>query len=106
MTINNPKIKLVKWKCKPLAGACKRAGLSHWGHHAMRHFFCSTAIEAGIDFKVIAEYLGHKDSGILVAKTYGHLRAEHSTASRRDEAVIYGHPITSAATKEIKVTEL
>jgi site-specific recombinase XerD len=46
----------------------------------MRHFFCSNAIEAGIDFKVIAEWLGHKDGGILVAKTYGHLRAEHSAA--------------------------
>jgi len=44
----------------------------------MRHFFCSNAIEAGIDFKVIASWLGHKDGGILVAKTYGHLRAEHS----------------------------
>jgi len=63
-----------------LEGACKRAGLTHWGHHAMRHFFCSNAIEAGIDFKVIAEWLGHKDGGILVAKTYGHLRAEHSHA--------------------------
>lgn len=63
-----------------LEGSCKRAGLPHWGHHAMRHFFCSNAIEAGIDFKVIAEWLGHKDGGILVAKTYGHLRAEHSTA--------------------------
>jgi integrase len=65
---------------KSLASACKRAGLPHLGHHAMRHFFCSNAIEAGIDFKVIAEWLGHKDGGILVAKTYGHLRAEHSAA--------------------------
>ena len=32
----------------------------------------------GIDFKVIAGWLGHKDSGILVAKTYGHLRDTHS----------------------------
>jgi integrase len=63
-----------------LEGSCKRAGLPHWGHHAMRHFFCSNAIEAGIDFKVIAEWLGHKDGGILVARTYGHLRAEHSVA--------------------------
>ena len=46
----------------------------------MRHFFCSNAIEARIDFKVIDEWLGHKDGGILVAKTYGHLRNEHSSA--------------------------
>ena len=44
----------------------------------MRHYFCSNAIEAGIEFKVIAGWLGHKDGGILVAKTYGHLRDTHS----------------------------
>ena len=60
--------------------ACEKAGLPHFGHHAMRHFFCSNAIEAGCDFKVIAGWLGHKDGGVLVAQTYGHLRNEHSAA--------------------------
>ena len=63
-----------------LGSACRRAGLPSFGHHALRHFFCSNAIEAGIDFKAIAGWLGHKDGGVLVAKTYGHLRAEHSAA--------------------------
>jgi len=58
---------------KALITACKKSGLPHFGHHSMRHFFCSNAIEAGCDFKVIAEWLGHKDGGVLVAKTYGHL---------------------------------
>jgi integrase len=61
-----------------LLRACQRLGLPRFGHHSMRHFFCSNAIEAGCDFKVIAEWLGHKDGGVLVAKTYGHLRNEHS----------------------------
>jgi integrase len=60
--------------------ACERLGLPRFGHHTMRHFFCSNAIEAGCDFKVIAEWLGHKDGGVLVAMTYGHLRHEHSAA--------------------------
>ena len=60
--------------------ACKRTGLPVFTVHSLRHFFCSNAIEAGIDFKAIAAWLGHKDGGVLVAKTYGHLRAEHSTA--------------------------
>ena len=60
--------------------ACERLGLPRWGHHTMRHFFCSNAIEAGCDFKVIAGWLGHKDGGVLVAMTYGHLRSEHSAA--------------------------
>ena len=65
---------------KALGTSCRKASLPHFGHHAMRHFFCSNAIEAGCDFKVIAGWLGHKDGGVLVAMTYGHLRNEHSTA--------------------------
>jgi integrase len=47
-------------------------------HHDMRHFFCSNALENNIPDHVIASWLGHKDGGILVRKTYGHLRAGHS----------------------------
>jgi len=63
-----------------LGSACQRAGLPRFGHHALRHFFCSNAIEAGVDFKAIGGWLGHKDGGVLAAKTYGHLRNEHSAA--------------------------
>lgn len=48
-------------------------------HHDMRHFFCSNALENNIPDHVIANWLGHKDGGILVRKTYGHLRHSHST---------------------------
>ena len=61
-----------------LTAACKIANLPHITHHHCRHFFASNAIEAGIDFKAIAGWLGHKDGGVLVAKVYGHLRDEHS----------------------------
>jgi len=60
--------------------ACKRAGLKQFSVHSLRHFFASYAIESGINFKVVSEWLGHSDGGILVAKTYGHLRAEYSAA--------------------------
>ena len=65
---------------KAMASACRIAGLPCFTHHNLRHFFCSNAIEAGVDFKAIAGWLGHKDGGMLVAKTYGHLRDEHSAA--------------------------
>ncbi len=65
---------------KAMASACRNASLPHFTHHHLRHFFCSNAIEAGIDFKTIAGWLGHKDGGVLVARTYGHLRDEHSAA--------------------------
>jgi integrase len=58
--------------------ACQKARLPSFMHHSLRHYFCSNAIEAGIDFKVIAGWLGHQDGGFLVAKTYGHLRDAHS----------------------------
>lgn len=65
---------------KAIESACKKLGLPKFGQHTCRHFFCSNAIEAAIDFKVIAGWLGHKDGGVLVARTYGHLRNEHSAA--------------------------
>ena len=61
-----------------IKNACKKAKLPPFLHRSMRHYFCSNAIEAGIDFKVIANWLGHKDGGYLVAKTYGHLRDPHA----------------------------
>jgi integrase len=60
--------------------ACKVMGLEEtaFTHHDLRHFFCTNAIEKNIPDHVIASWLGHKDGGILVKKTYGHLRAGHS----------------------------
>jgi integrase len=68
----------IKSAKKALMTACRKAGLPHFTHHAMRHYFVSNAIEAGVDFKVVAGWVGHKDGGVLVAKTYGHLRDAHS----------------------------
>jgi integrase len=55
----------------------------HFCHHDMRHFFCSNAIELNIPDHVIAAWLGHRDGGILVRKTYGHLRESHATEMAR-----------------------
>ncbi len=44
--------------------ACKKAGLPHFHHHLFRHFFVSQAIEAGVDFKTIAAWVGHKDGSV------------------------------------------
>lgn len=61
-----------------LGSACRQAKLPHFTHYSLRHFFVSNAIEVGVDFKTIASWIGHKDGGILVAQTYGHLRPAHS----------------------------
>ena len=54
-----------------------KADLPHVGFHDLRHLFCSFCVMAGVDFMTIAEWLGHKDGGILIGKVYGHLLDEH-----------------------------
>ena len=51
---------------KALATACRRAGLPDFGHHAMRHFFVSNAIENGIDFKCEGRSNSAADGGLKV----------------------------------------
>ena len=63
---------------KSLTSACKRLGLQHFSHRAFRRCFITRAIELGVDFKTLAAWQGHKDGGALIAKTYSHLRTEHS----------------------------
>ena len=60
--------------------ATRRLGLPHLTHHALRHFWATTAIESGGDIPTVAKMLGHKDGGALLMKTYGHLRQEHAYA--------------------------
>jgi integrase len=59
------------------AAARQKAKLAWVGFHDLRHYFASMAVMAGIDFKTIAEWLGHQDGGMLVGKVYGHLLPEH-----------------------------
>jgi len=54
-----------------------KAKLPWVGFHDLRHYFASMAVMARIDFKTIAEWLGHQDGGMLVGKVYGHLLPEH-----------------------------
>jgi len=68
---------------RSMASACERLGFPRFTHHSLRHYFVSNAIEAGVDFKTIAAWIGHKDGGLLVAKTYGHLRDTHSSEMAR-----------------------
>src|ERR1035438_3815205 len=52
--------------------------LQIFGFHDCRHYFISYAVMSGIDFMTIARWVGHKDSGILIGKVYGHLINEHA----------------------------
>ena len=73
---------------KAIANACKRLGYVRelpdrrivplFTHRSLRRMFITTAIERGVDVKVIASWQGHTDGGKLILSTYSHVRAAHS----------------------------
>ena len=75
------------------ATARKKAKLPWVGFHDLRHYFASTAVMSGIDFKTIAEWLGHQDGGMLLCKVYGHLLPEHR--KRMAERLVFQPSILS-----------
>lgn len=66
-----------------LENACKRLEVPHVRLHDLRHFFGTYAIECGVDIPTVAKWLGHKDGGALLLKTYMHVRDHHSAASAK-----------------------
>jgi integrase len=64
-----------------LKNACARLKIAHVRVHDLRHLFATLCIESGIDIPTVAGWLGHKDKGALLMKTYGHLRDDHSLAA-------------------------
>src|SRR5262249_16267623 len=60
--------------------AAKKVDADHITHHDLRHLFATRCIESGVDIPTGYRWLGHKDGGALLMKTYGHLRREHSQA--------------------------
>ncbi len=63
---------------KALASACKRLNYPNYSHRSIRRCFITACVEKGLDFKTIASFQGHRDGGVLIAKTYSHLRSEHA----------------------------
>ena len=63
---------------KSLASACQNLGSPNYSSRALRRLFITTAIERGVDVKVIALWQGHVDGGKLILDTYSHVRPVHS----------------------------
>jgi integrase len=68
----------IKEARKALSNACKRLGFPNFTHRSLRRMFITRAIELGVDVKTIAEWQGHRDGGVLILKTYSHVRTVHS----------------------------
>ena len=62
---------------KMVEGVRSVVGMPDFTLHLTRHYFISTCVMAGIDYMTIAKWVGHKDGGVLIGKTYGHLNREH-----------------------------
>lgn len=54
-----------------IPGRRNQANRKH-GMHALRHYFASVLLDAGVSPKALAEYLGHQDPGYTL-RTYTHL---------------------------------
>jgi len=63
---------------KALRAACERLGIPQFSARTFRRLFCTRAIENGVDFKTLAAWQGHRDGGVLIARTYSYLRDAHS----------------------------
>jgi hypothetical protein len=44
----------------------------------MRHLFITRCMELNIPVKTIADWVGHKDGGVLILQRYSHVRPAHS----------------------------
>jgi integrase len=84
---------LIKRPRAALDSACKRLKLPHLRIHDLRHFFASWAIESGVEITTVAKWLGHKDGGTLLMRTYSHVRDQHSL----DRARALGAPAAPVA---------
>lgn len=72
-----------------------KAGLPHVGFHDLRHFFTSYCVMSGIDFKTIAEWLGHESGTMLIDRIYGHLAADHKQRMAQKVSFINTPPVAS-----------
>jgi integrase len=63
---------------KALTNACRRLSLPRFTPRSLRRMFITRCLELAIDPQTIAQWQGHSDGGVLVLRTYGHVRALHS----------------------------
>lgn len=68
----------IKSPTRALRAACVRLGIDSVTPYTLRHFFATSCMEAGVDVATVADWMGHKDGGVLLLKTYTHVRRAHS----------------------------
>jgi integrase len=75
-----------------LSSAIRRLGLEEklkdFTQHKIRHLFSTKCTENNVDWKKLAEWLGHEDGGRLAAELYSHFRKEGSAVAASN--IFYG----------------
>jgi integrase len=68
----------VKSAREAMARAGKLVGMQKITQYDLRHLFTTRCVESGVDIPTVAKWLGHKDGGALLMRTYNHVRNKHS----------------------------
>jgi integrase len=76
---SNPHVLRVKEAQGFINSACRKLGIQRITTHALRHLFGTACLEAGVDVRTVAGWLGHKDNGALLLKVYSHIRDQHES---------------------------
>src|SRR5207247_1466297 len=79
--------------------ACKKAGITDFRFHDLRHTFASHAMMNGIDIGTLQQLLGH--SSPTMTMRYSHLAPEHTM--RAVEKVKLGKPSGAGEVREPRV---
>ncbi len=58
--------------------ACRNARIPHMDNRTLRHFFAVTALQQGVDYPLLAQWMGHNDGGVRLLRMYGHHRRQDS----------------------------
>jgi integrase len=92
--------------------ACKALHIPRFTTHALRHLFGTACLEAGVDVRTVAGWLGHKDNGALLLKVYSHIREQHESemirkvrfAPSASPEVTATNPVVSGASSAVDST--
>ncbi|MBK5969529.1 MULTISPECIES: tyrosine-type recombinase/integrase [Thiorhodovibrio] len=86
---------------RSLATACRRAGISDFRIHDLRHTCAAWLVTSGFPLTVIRDLLGH--SSVTMTERYAHLAPDRvrSAVAQLDLAPRSSHGAQETATKEI-----